>query len=130
VRSANCAIALEGAPCSHQQRTHAELKNEAASPTRRNVMNWNVMLEVVMSAIFFAPLLIIFGAMLFVGALAAFEGVVALARNVALPAGAASPVIENEAGPVVAGFKAAIEEEAEAARENGEAREAGNAKHG
>lgn len=81
-------------------------------------MNWNVMLEVVMSLVFFAPLVILLGAFLFVGVLTAFEGVVALARGEAATVPAAPVAANPEVGPIVAAFKGAIAEEARHANEN------------
>lgn len=79
-------------------------------------MNWNVMLEVVMSLVFFAPLVILLGAFLFVGVLTAFEGVAALVRGEQAPVPAA-PVANPEVGPIVAAFKGSIQEEARHANE-------------
>lgn len=74
-------------------------------------MNWDTMLKVVMSMIFFAPLLIALVAFLVVGVLVAFEGIAALATKnagVASPAKAAS---ETAPGPIVAGLDEAISQE-------------------
>ncbi len=75
-------------------------------------MNWNVMLNVVMSALFFAPLLIALAAFLFIGGLMAIEGLATLVgrRAAELDATVAPPV----AGPVVEGLKNAIATDAAA----------------
>lgn len=78
-------------------------------------MDWSYMLKVLMSMIFFAPLLIALVGFAFVGVLVLFEGLVAFATKRAQVAGAvAAPVSQNQPGPIVAGLKEAIAEEATA----------------
>lgn len=75
-------------------------------------MNWDTMLGVVMSGIFFAPLLLALGFFLLVGVMTAFEATIAFAGKMAaedqLPAAA-------EAGPIAARLNEAVEAEANAA---------------
>ena len=72
-------------------------------------MDWKIMVEVCMSILFFAPLLIAFTAFLFIGAAILFEWVAQIARGAESltekVAGTSTP-----AGPIVSGLKASIEE--------------------
>lgn len=76
-------------------------------------MNWDTMLGVVMSGIFFAPLLLALGFFLLVGVMTAFEATVAFAGKMA--AEDKLPAAAPEAGPIAARLNEAVEAEANAA---------------
>lgn len=76
-------------------------------------MDTKVMMSVLMSMIFFAPLLIALTFFLFVGVLVVFEGAVAfVGRHEQTSKTASEAPASTEVGPIVAGLEAAIQEEA------------------
>lgn len=81
-------------------------------------MNWDLMIEVVMSMVFFAPLLIALGVFLFMGVLVLFEGAVALGGKYQRQGATRAPAAA--AGPMALGLEEAIDEEVKAAKEPAE----------
>ena len=81
-------------------------------------MDWNTMTSVLMSAIFFAPLLLALGFFLFVGALVLFEGAVAFAGRYATETKIPEAEVDiSEVGPIAAGLEESVREEVEAGEE-------------
>ncbi|MBS1153997.1 MAG: hypothetical protein H6Q89_5695 [Myxococcaceae bacterium] len=90
-------------------------------------MNWDLMMNVVMSMMFFAPLLLALGFFVFMGVLVAFEGAVAFASKLGaseqLAYAPAAPM-----GPIAAGLQEAVRDEV--AEQNAPAAEAPRAANG
>lgn len=77
-------------------------------------MNWDTMLKVVMSMIFFAPLLMALAFFLLLGVLMLFEGLTAFARRDLTEINAiAKTTAAPRTGPIVAALEEAIGDEAE-----------------
>ncbi|MBS1148860.1 MAG: hypothetical protein H6Q89_558 [Myxococcaceae bacterium] len=74
-------------------------------------MNWDLMMNVVMSMMFFAPLLIALGLFLFMGVLVAFEGAVALGGKLGANERAARHAQPEPMGPIAEGLEEAVKDE-------------------
>ncbi len=79
-------------------------------------MDGKTMLSVLMSMIFFAPLLVATAFFLFVGLLVAFEGAVSFAGKHALEVAGETASPAPAPGPIVAGLDDAIRDEAARAK--------------
>lgn len=86
-------------------------------------MNADTMLSVLLSSLFFAPLLIGLVFFLFIGVLVAFEGVLSLAGAYAAQSARPTPQAAAErTGPIGAELQDAVREEVVSAQEAGEPR--------
>ena len=68
-------------------------------------MDWEIMMRVLMSMLFFAPLLIVLIGALFVGVLVTIEGFVSLVSKKEIV------VVQDSSGPIVQGLKDSISQE-------------------